>query len=87
MREHCCVTCKNNNGSLSLADYFLISSGSLVQSLILFMNGLSVNQEPAATSNVSDQMTVIFCYHQNNSGAVLLIFTLHFHIFLLLIYS
>ena len=30
------------------------------------------------TSNVSDQITVIFCDHKNNSGGVLQIFTLHF---------
>jgi len=44
------------------------------------------DQEPAATSNVSHQMTVIFCEHKNNSGGVQQIFTLHFHILLLLIY-
>jgi len=42
--------------------------------------------EPAATSNVSHQMTVIFCEHKNNSGGAQQIFTLHFHILLLLIY-
>jgi hypothetical protein len=44
------------------------------------------NIKPVATSNVSDQMTVIFCEHKNNSGGVLQIFTLDFHMSLLLMY-
>ena len=42
--------------------------------------------EPVATSDVIDPMTVIFCEHKNNSGGVLQILTLNFHILLLVIY-
>jgi len=54
--------------------------------LLWLGGGAVIHIEPAATSNVSHQMTVIFCEHKNNSGGVQQIFTLHFHILLLLIY-